>query len=177
MGVNPHDQPVRPARHRRQRYRPHERALARPLAGIDDDGQMGELFHQWHSVDVHGVARHALERANAALAQDDVRIALSEDVFRGKQPLLNGGSQAALEQHRLARTADLIEQVVVLHVARANLEHIRILADQADIGGTYLLPAYPQTPLLTHRPPPPITPPPPTPHSLLTPIAAVHDSL
>ena len=41
---------------------------------------------------------------------------------------------AALEHHRLAAVADGLQQREVLHVARADLEHVGVLGDELDVG-------------------------------------------
>jgi len=50
---------------------------------VGDDGQVRELLHHWDGRNVERVARIALERADAALAQDDIGIAGGQDVLRG----------------------------------------------------------------------------------------------
>ena len=51
----------------------------------------------------------------------------------GQQPLLDRGRHAALEQHRLADLAERRQQVVVLHVARADLQDVDILQHPFDL--------------------------------------------
>ena len=51
-----------------------------------------------------------------------------------EQPLLDRRRHAALEQHRHADVADRLEQQVVLHVARADLEHVGVARDQRHVG-------------------------------------------
>ena len=73
-----------------------------------------------------------LEGADAALAQDHVRVARGQDVLGGEQELLDGRGHAALEQHGLAHLAHAPEQREVLDVARADLEHVGVLGDELD---------------------------------------------
>ena len=50
-----------------------------------------------------------------------------------------GRADAALQQDRLARLAHGLEQRVVLHVARADLQHVGVLGDHRDVlGGHHL---------------------------------------
>ncbi len=56
-----------------------------------------------------------------------------EEVLGGEQPLLDRGRHPALEQDRLARRAGLAQQLEVLHVARADLEHVALLGDALDV--------------------------------------------
>ena len=83
-----------------------------------------------HGVEVERVARARLIRADAALAQDDVGVALAHDVLGAHEQLVNGASQAALEKHGLAGAADLLEQVEVLGVARADLPQVDVVLEE-----------------------------------------------
>ena len=85
--------------------------------------------------EVEREARRGLERADAALAQHHVLVALLEDVVGGHQQLVERRRQPALEQHRLAELAGDLEQRVVLHVARADLDHVGVLGDRARRAG------------------------------------------
>src|SRR5436190_2054844 len=105
------------------------------LGGVDDHWQVGKLAYQRHGVEVEREAGRRLERADAALGKDHVPVALGEDVLRGKQPLLDGRRHTALEKHRLARAPRLLKKGVVLHVASAQLQDVRVLSDEADVAG------------------------------------------
>ena len=72
--------------------------------------------------------------ADPALAQHDVEVAALRDVLGGHQPFLVGRGQPALEHHRLAGRADRLQQREVLHVARADLQHVGVLGDDVDVG-------------------------------------------
>jgi hypothetical protein len=95
--------------------------------------EMRKLLHHRYGRNVHSVARIVFESADAALAQDHVVVAARQDVFCGQQQLFDGGRNAALQQHRLALIPQLAQQIVILHVARAHLEDIGILADQRNL--------------------------------------------
>src|SRR4029079_19645042 len=73
------------------------------------------------------------ERANAALAEDDVLIAAGEHVLGRQQPLFDRRRDAALEQDRLPRAAKLAQQRIILHYARAALVDVGIALDQLDL--------------------------------------------
>src|SRR3989304_1738175 len=75
--------------------------------------------------------------ADAALAEDDVAVAVGEDVLGGEEPLLDGGPHAALEEHRLVRLADLVQEGEVLHVAAAYLEDIGEAGDEVHVAGVH----------------------------------------
>src|SRR5207244_2584950 len=46
----------------------------------------------------------------------------------------DGGRDSALQEHRFALFSELAEKVVVLHVARADLEDIRVGREQRNLG-------------------------------------------
>jgi len=60
-------------------------------------------------------------------------VALGHDVFGGFEPLLNGGGHPTFEENGRARFAHLAQQVVVLHVAGADLKNRGMLGDQCHI--------------------------------------------
>jgi hypothetical protein len=93
---------------------------------------MRELLEHRNRHQIEGEAIGGLERANAALAEDHLLVALLEDVLRRHQQLLERRREAALEQDRAAAASDLGEQRVVLHVARADLDHVGILFNQVE---------------------------------------------
>ena len=96
------------------------------MRGIGHDGQVRELVNHRNRGDIHGVARGGLIGADAALAEDHVVVAAGHDVLAGEQQFLDGGGDAALEQHRLAYLAQFAQQIEVLHIARPHLEAIRV---------------------------------------------------
>ena len=100
---------------------------------VDDHRQVGQVVDERHGGQVERVAGVRLERADAALAQDDVRVARADDVLGGHQPLLDRGAVAALEHDRAGDPADVAQQRVVLHVAGADLEDVGVLGDDVDL--------------------------------------------
>ena len=100
------------------------------VAGVEDHRQVGERFEHRDGVDIGGVAGGGLEGADAALAQDHPPVAVREDVFGRHQQLFDRGGDAAFEQHRVLAFAGGVQQGKVLHVARADLQHIGILGHQ-----------------------------------------------
>ena len=83
-----------------------------------------------HGVEVEGVAGAGLEGADAALAQDDVVVALAHDVLGGHEQLIDRSGHAALKQDRSLGLADLFEQREVLGVAGANLHDVDLLVQE-----------------------------------------------
>ncbi len=67
------------ARHRRNQF-----ASTGGMAGIDDDGKVGQFVKQWDTGEVEDVARLGVVAADAAFAEDDVRIARGYYVFGGQ---------------------------------------------------------------------------------------------
>ena len=127
--------PSAPTAAARARERLDEPPVARRVARVDDHRQVRVQLQPRHGAEVEREARRGLERADAALAQDHVLVALLQDVVGGHQQLVERGGQPALEQHRLAELARHLEQRVVLHVARADLDHVGVLGDQLGVRG------------------------------------------
>ena len=86
-----------------------------------------------HGRQVQRVPGVGLERPDAALAQDDVRVARADDVLGGHQPLLDRRAVAALEHDRPGDPPDVAQQRVVLHVPGADLEDVGVLGDDVDL--------------------------------------------
>ena len=82
MRMHLHEQAVRSERHGAAAHRPHQVRPAAALAGIDDDGEVRFLLDDRDGGEVESVARVGLEGADAALAEQDVRVALGKDVTR-----------------------------------------------------------------------------------------------
>ena len=127
IGVHFHQNPVGAGRHRGEGHRPDLVAHAGTVAGIDEDRQVTELLDHRDGGQIESVAGIGLEGANAALAQNHRVGAVRQQVFGGHQEVFDGGRQTALEQHRLADLSDPLEELEVLHVARAHLEHVQAL--------------------------------------------------
>src|SRR3990172_32752 len=113
--------------------------LACGVAGVADDRQMAQPLDHRYCVHVEGEAGGRLVGADAALAEDDVGVAVGEDVRGGEQPLLDRRPHAALEEHGLVRLADLVQEGEVLHVAAANLEDVGVAGDEVDVAGVHHL--------------------------------------
>ena len=104
------------------------------VAGVGDDGQVGELVQGGDGVQVEGVARARLEGADAALAQHHAVVALAHDVLGRHEQLVDRSGDAAFEQHGRGGLADFLEQVEVLRVAGADLHDVdAALHEQLDV--------------------------------------------
>ena len=97
---------------------------------------MRQLVQHRHGRKVERVAGVIVERADAALAEDDLLVAAGHDVFRAHQQLFERVGQAALEQDRLVRLAKLTQQVKVLHIPRADLQNVDVV-EQWQIGDAH----------------------------------------
>lgn len=106
------------------------------LAGIHDDREMGFLFGNRDGSQIESVAGVGLERADAALAEEDIWVAVGEDILGGQQPLLDFLAHPALEEHRFARSGALDEELEILRVAGADLEDVGRGGDMLDIALT-----------------------------------------
>src|SRR3989442_1496897 len=113
------DDPVRAGGDSGARQRQHELAATGGMQRIDDHREVRLLLQHGNGADVERVPRRPLERRDAPLAEDHLRVALLHDVLRGHQQLLDRRRRPALQQHRLVGASDLGQKVEVLHVARA----------------------------------------------------------
>ncbi len=86
--------------------------------------------------EVQGVAHTGLKGADAALAEDNVLVALGHDVLGAHHELFQRVGQAALEQHRLFLAADGLEQLKVLHIAGTHLDEVYVL-EQGQVLGVH----------------------------------------
>ena len=59
-------------------------------------------------------------------------LAVRHDVLGAHQQLLNCVRKAAFDEYWLARLAELLQQLEVLHIARAYLNHVDFLKEGAD---------------------------------------------
>ena len=119
----------------RARQRLDQAPVARRVRRVDDHRQVRVELEPRHRAEVEREARGGLERADPALAQDHLLVALLEDVVGRLQQLVQRRRQPALEQHRLAELAGDLEQRVVLHVARADLDDVGVLVDHVGVLG------------------------------------------
>src|SRR6185369_15763952 len=87
---------------------------------------MRDTTHRGNRREVESVSCVLRKGANAALAKNDLVVALSHDVLRRKQPLVERRGETALEQYRQFRSACPSQEREVLHVARANLDHVAV---------------------------------------------------
>ena len=94
------------------------------VGGVRDHRQVRRGLQVGDGAHVEQVARDVVEAANAALAEDDPPVAPREDVLGGAQELRDGRAEAALEEHGLVDLAELLEQCVARHAARADLDHV-----------------------------------------------------
>ena len=107
-------------------------AFAGAVAGIDEDRQVAALLHGGNDGEVEGVAGMVGESAHAAFAEHHVVIAFAENVFGGHQKFVERGGHAALEKHGFFGAAGALEQRKILHVARADLDHVGVFFDEVE---------------------------------------------
>jgi hypothetical protein len=92
-----------------------------------------------HRAQVEQVARGLIEAPDAALAQDDLPVPFGQKVLRREQQLLNRRGEPALEQDRLAAPAGVLEEGLILHVPRADLDDVRDFDDLVEALGVHRL--------------------------------------
>src|SRR5881275_3000609 len=126
------DESVGSGGHARARERHHHVVVARSVRRVDDDGQVRDASNGGDGREVERVARVLGEGAYAALAEDDVVVALGHYVLGGEKPLVEHRRQPALQEHGHARAPRAAQQREVLHVARADLYHVAVALDQVN---------------------------------------------
>ena len=128
-------------RHGGEGERRHQVALAGGVRHVDAHRAQRLLVDHRDGGDVQREARGRLERADAALAQHHVVVALGGEVVGGGQPLGDGAREAALVQHHLVRLgghlADLLQQAEVLEVARAHLQAVHVGVHELAVRGVH----------------------------------------
>ena len=79
------------------------------------------------------VPRVGLEGPDTPFAEQDVGVAMRQDVLGGKQPFLDAFAHSALQQDRFAASGRFDEKLKVLPVPRADLKDVRDFRDVLDI--------------------------------------------
>src|ERR1017187_4445724 len=118
---------------RRARETRHEVAPARGMRGIREEREMREAARYEEAAEVECPARRLLERADATLAEDHVLAARVEQVLGRGEPLLDGRSEPAFQKDGAGASARFLQEVVVLAVPRADLQHVDPLGHRADL--------------------------------------------
>ncbi len=72
------------------------------------------------------------ECAHAALAKHDLVIAFRHHVFGGEQPFLQRCGHSALQKNWQSGATRPAQQGKILHVARTDLNHVRVFFDKID---------------------------------------------
>src|SRR5436190_18067931 len=94
---------------------------------------MRELLDERDRRNVQGVAGVSLKGLDAALADDDFVIAAGHQVLGRKQRLFNRRRRAAFEQNWLVELGKVSQQIVILHVARADLQNVYVTDEERNL--------------------------------------------
>ncbi len=111
----------------------HEFAIARAVRRIDDDWQMRQLFHCRHSQNVESVAGVSFKSPDTAFAEDDLLVALHENVLRSQQKFLQRRAHVAFQNDGLVGFAHFAQQVEIVHVARADTKNIHVFGQKLEV--------------------------------------------
>src|SRR5882757_8125013 len=98
---------------------------------------MRELFDYGDGGDVQRVAGVGFEGADAALAEDYIVVAAGENVLSAEEKFFHGGGHSAFEQNWFADFAKGTEEMVILHIARADLENVHVAVHHLDLRGVH----------------------------------------
>src|SRR3954464_13173741 len=93
---------------------------------------MAQALYSRNNAEIQGVARVVGKGANASFTQDDLIVALREDVFCSHQKLLERRGHPALQENRLACTAGTPQQREILHIARSDLHTVCVSFDKIE---------------------------------------------
>ena len=120
-------QTVEAGRGRGQAHRPDQFGTSRGVRRIDEDREGGVLPGPDGAGEVERVACLVLEGPDAALAEDDRLVAAARTTYSAASShSLQLRRESALQEDRRARLAQLVQQVGVVHVARADLERVDV---------------------------------------------------
>ena len=87
-------------------------------------------MHDRHCGEIEHVSCCRVKAAHSALTQNDVVVAFGENVFGAQQQLVDGRRHPAFEQHRLFQFSNALEQRIILHVARADLDAVGVFGNE-----------------------------------------------
>ena len=88
-------------------------------------------MHERNRREVEHVARGRVEAAHAALAENHLAVALGEDVLRAQQQIVIVAAMPRLSSTGLPSFPTVLQQRIVLHVARADLDAVGVLGDES----------------------------------------------
>src|SRR5258706_10058489 len=103
-------------------------ASASGVTGIPKHWQMRFFLQSRNGVYIKSEAGLRLKSADAAFAQQDLSVPVSQNIFSGEQKLFGRGAKPTFKQNRLGKFTDCIQQKDILHVSRADLQYNYILA-------------------------------------------------
>ena len=90
-------------------------------------------LQDWNGAQIEGVAGRGLERANSALTQNYVGVALVEDVFGAQYQIVNRGTEPALEKNGKRAAPHFFQERKVMHVASAHLKTVCVFLNHGEI--------------------------------------------
>ena len=122
--------PVEAGRGGRKTQRHDEFWPSSRMRRVREDGEGRVLPGPHGAGEVEGVPCLGFERPDATLTQHDGFVPAGDDVVGGEEPLLELGSQPALEQHRRANSTQFGQQRRVVHVPGSDLEHVHAARQQ-----------------------------------------------
>src|ERR1700740_1181312 len=96
-------------------------------------------FEDRNCVQIEGISSHRLECPDTALAKQDIKVSFTQDILPPHQKIFDRSCHTALQHDWEPGSANLAEQREILHIARSDLQAIRILTDQLEIFGIHYL--------------------------------------
>src|SRR6516164_1462191 len=111
----------------------YEVGTSAPLAGIDNDWEMRFIFGNCDSRQIQCVTCVSFKSPNAALAQQNVWIALRKNIFGGQEPFFDPFAHTALQQDWFSASGTFDQELEILGISSAYLQKICRIADVLDI--------------------------------------------
>ena len=128
--MNFDEQPIRSDSHRRPREWQHLVPFACAMTGVHEYRKVAAFFHRGNDRKVQRVPGKIGERAYTALAEHHVVISFRQNIFGGHQKLIERGGHPPLKQNWLFGTPCALKKRKILHIARADLDHVAVFLNQ-----------------------------------------------
>jgi hypothetical protein len=100
---------------------------------------MSLAFQDRHGVEVERIAGHRLKGPYATLAEQHVKITFAQDILGAHQKIFDRCRHSTLQHDRQVCPPHFPQKREILHVASANLQTVRVRADQLQILGIHYL--------------------------------------
>src|ERR1700751_1660800 len=98
---------------------------------------MGLCFEERNCVKIESISSHGLECPDTELAKQYIKVPFTQDILGSHQKIFDLGCHTSLQHDRKPGSANLTEQREILHIARSDLQTIRVFTNQLEIFGIH----------------------------------------